>query len=108
MTDKVVALSTCASAEEAGKIARALVDQRLAACVNILSPVQSVYRWKGAVEEAAEWLLVIKTRRVLFDEVQKAIRALHSYEVPELIALPIVAGAQNYLDWIDAETPVRA
>jgi len=108
MTDKIVAFSTCASAEEAGRIARALVERRLAACVSIVSPVQSVYHWKGAVEETSEWLLFIKTRRPLFDDLEKALRALHSYEVPELIAVPIVAGAQSYLDWLDAETSARA
>jgi len=104
MTDKLVVFSTCGSAQAAAQIARALVERRLAACVNILAPVQSVYHWKGAIEESAEWLLVIKTRRELFGPLAEALRALHSYEVPEIVALPIVAGSPAYLDWIDAET----
>ncbi len=104
MTDFILVFSTCGAQEEARRIARELVARRLAACVNILSPVESVYRWKGAVEEASEWLLAIKTRRALFDPLAAAIKELHSYEVPEIVALPLVAGASSYLDWIAAET----
>ncbi len=104
MTDKIVVLSTCASAEEAAKLARTLVEQRLAACVNILPGVRSVYRWKGAVEDAGEWLILIKSRRDLFDSLREAIEREHSYEVPEIIALPIVAGSESYLQWLAAET----
>jgi periplasmic divalent cation tolerance protein len=100
MTDKIVVLATCGSEEEAGKIARALVDSRLAACVNVVSGVRSTYRWKGAVEDAAEWLLLIKTTRSLFVPLQESIRALHSYEVPEIVALPVVDGLEAYLSWI--------
>ena len=106
MTDKILVFSTCGSAQEAAQIARALVERRLAACVSILAPVQSVYHWKGAIEESAEWLLLIKTRRELFGPLEEALRALHSYEVPEIVALPIVAGSPAYFDWIDAETAV--
>ncbi len=104
MTDRIVVLSTCGSSEEAERIARALVERRLAACVNIVPGVQSVYRWQGAVEQVAELLLVIKTRRERFAELRDALRALHSYEVPECIALSSEAGAPAYLDWIAAET----
>jgi periplasmic divalent cation tolerance protein len=104
MTDKIVVLSTCESAEEAARLARALVEQRLAACVNILPGMRSVYRWKGAVEDAGEWLMLIKSRRDLFDRLRQAIEKEHSYEVPEIIALPIVAGSENYLQWLAAET----
>jgi periplasmic divalent cation tolerance protein len=101
MTDKIVVLVMCGSAKEARKIARALVDEKLAACVNILqAPVQSVYRWKGKVESAREVLLVIKTTRRRFAALQRAVRSLHSYDVPEIIALPIAAGSRDYLDWI--------
>jgi periplasmic divalent cation tolerance protein len=101
MTGKIVVLVTCGSANEARKIARAVVEQRLAACANILaSPVQSVYRWKGKVESAKEFLLIIKTTQSRFAEVSAAIKGLHSYDVPEIIALPIARGAANYLDWI--------
>jgi periplasmic divalent cation tolerance protein len=101
MTDKIVVLTACESADEAAKIARALVDQRLAACVNIASGARSVYRWKGEIEEAAEWLLFIKTSRALLSEVRTALEKLHSYELPECVALPIVDGSEGYLDWID-------
>ena len=101
MTDKILALSMCASAEEAATIARALVERRVAACVNIIPGIKSVYRWKGAVEEEPEWLLLIKTTRDLFDRLRTEIRGLHSYEVPELIALPIADGLPEYLKWID-------
>lgn len=104
MTDKIAVLSTCDSAEQAGRIARHVVQLRLAACVNIVPGVTSVYRWKGAVEEASEWLLIIKTRRELFDRLRAEIERLHSYEVPEVVALPIVDGAGAYLRWLAAET----
>ena len=104
MTDKIVVLSTCGSAEEAARLASRLVESRTAACVNILPGVSSVYRWKGAVEEAKEMLLVIKTRRPLLDRLMSELRVVHSYEVPEVVALPVVAGLDRYLAWIDEET----
>jgi periplasmic divalent cation tolerance protein len=101
MTDKIVVLVTCGSAKEARKIARAVVEQRIAACVNIVAtPVQSVYRWKGKVESAKEFLLIIKTTKARFAALQDAVKRLHSYDVPEIIALPIAAGAATYLIWI--------
>jgi len=101
MTDKIVVVTTCGSAREGRRIARALVEQRLAACVNIQQlPMQSVYRWKGRVESAKEYLLLIKTSRKRFAALEQAIRRLHSYEVPEIVALPIVAGSAKYLAWI--------
>ena len=103
MTDKIVVLTTCGSADEARRIARELIAQRLAACVNLLPPVRSVYHWKGAIEEAEETLMIIKSTRRLFEPLQAAIAGLHSYEVPEIIALPIVEGAASYLAWMGAE-----
>jgi periplasmic divalent cation tolerance protein len=101
MTDKLVVLVTCSSAKEADYIARSLVEMRLAACGNILrSPVRSIYRWKEKIESAKEVLLVIKTSRRRFRALQVAIKRLHSYEVPEIIALPIAAGSQSYLSWL--------
>lgn len=101
--DKRVVLVTCGSKEEAQRIASAIVEARLAACVNVLdAPVHSTYRWKGSVETASEFLLVIKTAARLLPDLQKAIVRLHSYEVPEFIALPIVAGSGAYLDWLAA------
>jgi len=101
MTDKIVVLVTCGSANEAGRIARSLVEQKLAACVNILEvPVRSIYRWKGKVESANELLLIIKSSRKRFAALQNAIKQLHSYDVPEIIALPIVSGSRDYLTWL--------
>ena len=102
MTDKCVVLVTCANASEAGRIARAVVEARLAACVNILpGALTSVYRWKGKVEIARERLLVIKTSRKQLARLQATVERLHSYDVPEFVALPIVAGSRAYLDWMD-------
>jgi periplasmic divalent cation tolerance protein len=103
MTDKIVVLSTCASAEEAERLARRVIDDRLAACVNVLSPVRSFYRWKGEIEDSAEWLLIIKSTRDKFDALRAALESAHTYEVPEIIAIPIVEGSPNYLSWIDRE-----
>ena len=100
-TQKIVVLTNCESLREARRIAAALVEQRLAACVNVNSvPVESVYRWKGRVERAKEVLVIIKTSRARFAAVERAIRALHSYDVPEIIALPIIAGSREYLAWL--------
>ncbi len=103
MTDKIVVLSTCSSPAEAERIARLLVERRLAACVNIVPGVRSLYRWKGAVEDSGELLLVIKSRRSLFEQVRAAIEKAHSYEVPEVVALTITDGAQAYLAWLERE-----
>jgi periplasmic divalent cation tolerance protein len=100
MTDKRIVLTTAGSQEEAAKIARHLVEHRLAACVNILPNVTSVYRWKDQVEEGREWLLVIKTTAAAFDHLRQAISDLHSYELPECICLTIEDGSPNYLQWI--------
>jgi len=103
MTDKIVVLSTCDSEEHARKLARHIVEHGLAAFVNILPGAHSVYRWKGQVEEADEWLLVIKTRRDLFNGLREALVRTHTYEVPEVIALPVVDGSEAYLAWLDRE-----
>jgi periplasmic divalent cation tolerance protein len=103
MTDKVVVLSTCGSAEEAVRLARGIVEKRLAACVNVLPAVRSVYRWKDAIEDEEEVLLVIKTSRALVEELRTEIERLHSYEVPEVIAIPIVEGSERYLAWMTRE-----
>jgi periplasmic divalent cation tolerance protein len=98
---KIVILVTCGSLREARTIARSLVERNLAACVNLLpARVESVYRWKGKIESAKEFLLIIKTTRKRFAAVQAEVRRLHSYEVPEIIALPIAIGSQDYLRWI--------
>jgi len=101
MTDKIVVLVTCGSASEARRIARALVEERLAACVNVVrTPVESVYRWKGRIEAAREFLLLVKTARRRFAALEREIRRLHSYEVPEIIALPVERGSRDYLAWV--------
>ena len=101
MTEKKIVLSTAGSQDEARKIAHALVDRRLAACVNIVAPVESIYRWQGKVETAQEWLLVIKTIAEKFPQVRDVIRELHSYDLPECIMLPIDDGSPGYLEWIE-------
>jgi periplasmic divalent cation tolerance protein len=102
MTDKIVVFSTCASEEEAEKLARTLIEQRLAACVNVIPALRSYYRWEGAIESAAECLLVIKSSQARFASLKAAIEKAHSYEVPEIIALPIVEGSEKYLAWLGA------
>jgi len=106
MTDKRIVLSTAGSEEEARRIAQALVERRLAACVNIVGPIHSVYRWKGAVESASEQLLIIKTTAAAFPRVRDAIRELHSYELPECVMLSIEAGSEDYLRWIGESVDV--
>jgi periplasmic divalent cation tolerance protein len=104
LTDKIVVFSNCGSAEEASRVARALIERRLAACVNIIDGVKSIYHWQGAIEEASEWTLLIKTQRSLFTELCAELRRVHSYQVPEVIAVPIVDGHLDYLEWIERET----
>ena len=96
--------TTAGSPEEARAIAGVLLDGRLAACVQVLGPVESRYRWEGRLETATEWLLVVKTAAARYDEVEAAIRAAHSYDVPEILAVPVVGGSQAYLRWVVEET----
>jgi periplasmic divalent cation tolerance protein len=101
MSEKKIVLTTAGTRDEAAKIARELVDRRLAACVNVTGPIQSVYRWKGAVESAEEWLLLVKTTGEAIDQVQATIKELHSYELPECVVLPVEGGSQEYLAWLE-------
>lgn len=101
MTDKRIVLSTAGSEDEARKIARHLIEHQLAACVNIVPHVESIYRWQGKVESSREWLLLIKTTAARFPEVRDAIRELHSYELPECIAVSVEDGSSEYLQWIE-------
>jgi len=104
LTDKFVVLVTCGSTAEAKRIARAVVEARLAACVNILpGAVTSIYRWKGKVETATERLLLIKTSRKRLARLRAAVERLHSYDLPEFIALPVAGGSRGYLQWMGAE-----
>lgn len=96
--------TTTETKEQAQKIAKYLVEQKLAACVQISGPIESTYRWKGKVETAQEWLCQIKTRTSLFKKVEAAIKKLHPYETPEIIAVPIIKGSKEYLNWLDDET----
>lgn len=97
-----IVLVTCGSAGEARKIANAVVNKRLAACVNILSQtIQSIYRWKGRVESAKEVLIVIKTTRKSLAQLERQVKRLHSYDVPEFVAVPIVSGSREYLAWLE-------
>jgi periplasmic divalent cation tolerance protein len=100
MTDKIVILSTCGSADEAERLARMLIERRLAACVNVLPGVRSFYRWQGALESAGEYMLIIKSSRQLFAQLRAVLEQAHSYEVPEVIALPILEGSPAYLSWM--------
>jgi periplasmic divalent cation tolerance protein len=105
MTDKRIVLTTAGSDEEARKIAHHLVEHRLAACVNILPQVSSVYRWEDNIDEAREWLLVVKTTAAAFGEVRQAIAELHSYQLPECICILIEDGSDNYLQWVADAVP---
>ena len=100
MTDVVIVFSTVPDEESGERLARALVDERLAACVNLHGPMVSVYRWMGQVEREAERQLVIKTTRDRVPALEARLKALHSYELPEFVVLPIEGGSQAYLDWV--------
>ncbi len=100
MSDARIVLTTAGSHAEAKKIAHALVDRRLAACVNIVPHIESVYRWQGNVETATEWLLLIKTQAGCFERVRDAVKELHSYDLPECVMLEVAAGSNEYLNWI--------
>lgn len=104
MSDRLIVLSTVARAEDGERIGRALVERGLAACVNVVPGLVSIYRWKGAVEREEERLLLIKTRRETFPALREALVSMHPYEVPEVLALPIADGHAPYLEWLDANS----
>jgi periplasmic divalent cation tolerance protein len=104
MSDCILVTTTAATKEEAAKIATALLERRLAACVQVVGPIESRYWWNGKIEQADEWLCMIKTLREKFPAVESAIRANHSYEVPEIVACPIEGGSEPYLKWLRSET----
>lgn len=108
MTDALVVLVTAGSESEAETIATALLDERLAACVNVGGPMRSLYRWQGRIADDREWQLVIKTRLDLFAALADRVRALHSYDVPEIIGLPVTAGSPAYLAWLKETTYSRS
>jgi periplasmic divalent cation tolerance protein len=100
MTDTRIVVTTVGSADEARRIAEALVGRKLAACVNILPKITSIYRWKGKIEDSEEWMLWIKTTQAAVEEVRDTIKELHSYDLPECLCLAIEDGSQEYLDWV--------
>ena len=102
MTNQRIVLSTAGTREEASKIGRSLVERKLAACVNIIPQIESIYRWQGKVESSQEWLLLIKTTVERFPSVREAISELHSYELPECIAINIEDGSPEYLKWLES------
>ena len=101
-TDRIVVLITAGSEKEARKIAKLLVKEKNAACVNIVPGVDSLFRWKGKIDSARESLLLVKTRASLFPEIIRLVKEIHSYEVPEIIGLPIIGGSEEYLKWLDS------
>ncbi len=107
MSDFIQVTTAIDSQEGAQKIAQTLVEQRLAACVHVAGPIMSMYWWQGKIEVEAEWTCAAKTRQALYDEVEKAIRAVHPYKEPEIVALPIINGSRSYLEWIATETSSR-
>ena len=107
MTDALLVLTTVADRAAGTALAQALLERRLAACVNVGAPVDSLYHWRGRIETATEVPLAIKTRAALYPKVEAAIRELHDYEVPEIVALPITHGHDAYIGWIVAETTPR-
>ncbi len=106
MSKPIVVLVTCGSEEEALKIAKALVEEHLAACVNLISPIRSIYRWEGKIWDEREWLLIIKTQSHRFEALEKKVKSLHSYSVPEIVSLPILEGFPPYLNWLEEMTKV--
>jgi periplasmic divalent cation tolerance protein len=103
MTDFVQAITTTETKADAQAIANALVEKRLAGCVQIVGPITSTYWWEGKIETAEEWLCVVKSRRDLYEDLEKAIREVHPYDVPEILAVPVTAGSKPYLEWLDGE-----
>ncbi len=103
-TEEITVFVTVSSEDEAANIARSLVEEKLAACANIIRNVRSIYSWQGKVEDDSEVLMIMKTRQDLFEDLSAKIKELHSYDVPEIIALPIIMGSKEYLAWIKDST----
>ena len=103
-TEYIFVFITAPNEEEASKISYTVVEERLAACVNIIRSVRSIYRWQGAIEDESEVLMIVKTKKTLFERLQKRVKELHSYSVPEIIGLPVTEGSKQYLHWLGQET----
>src|SRR6266550_466684 len=106
--DGIVVFITAANAKEAALLADMLLERRLAACVQILPAMESVYRWQGKIERQQEVLLIAKTTKFRFDELESNVRSIHSYETPEIVALPLAAGSPSYLEWLNSNVSVEA
>ncbi len=104
MISNITVFITAPNEEEAGKIAKTLVEERLAACVNIIKDIRSIYRWKGRIEDDREVFMIVKTQKDLFKALSTRIKEIHSYDVPEIIALPIIEGSRKYMQWIKDST----
>lgn len=103
MQNYIQVITATETKKEAENIAHILTEKRLAGCVQIIGPITSIYWWRGKIEKAEEWLCFIKTSKILYEEVEKTIKAAHSYQVPEIIALPLVSGSRDYLSWLNNE-----
>jgi periplasmic divalent cation tolerance protein len=108
LNEYVQVLTTTETKDDAEKIAETLVDKRMAGCVQIIGPITSIYRWKGKIEKAEEWLCQIKTKRELYSEVEETILRMHTYETPEIISIPINAGSKKYLQWLNSELKTKS
>ncbi len=113
MTDYIQIYTTVESKEDAEKISRGVVEKRLAACAQIMGPIESTYWWEGKIEVAKEWLCVMKSRNELYEELEKTVKEIHPYDVPEILAIPVIAGNPSYLEWLNGElnygiTPVES
>ncbi len=104
MTEFIIVFITAPKEDEAHRIAHDIIASRLGACVNIIKNIRSIYRWKGRIEDEGEVLMIVKTRMDLFGELKKRVKELHSYSVPEIIALPVIEGSEEYLSWLKEET----
>ena len=107
MTEYIQIYTTTEKKDEAGMIAETVVKRRLAACAQVVGPITSTYWWEGAIEEAEEWLCIMKSRKDLYDSLEKAILDVHSYDVPEIVAVPIVSGSRSYLQWLNNEVDIE-
>lgn len=107
MTEFIQIYTTTENEDDARMIAQRVVGKRLAACAQVVGPTFSTYWWEGAIEEAEEWLCIIKSRRDLFDKLEEAILGVHPYDVPEIVAVPIVSGSQKYLQWLNNEVIIE-
>ncbi|MFH0844913.1 MAG: divalent-cation tolerance protein CutA, partial [Pseudomonadota bacterium] len=92
---------------DAQEISRAVVEKRLAACAQVIGPITSTYWWKGKIEEEEEWICILKTREALYEDLEKTIREMHPYDVPEIVAVPIVTGSRSYLEWLEREVCLK-